>query len=39
MENKLRENYSNLDFYSSHYEILNLDKFKLDNNYVVFSGI
>ena len=39
MEKSLRENHSNLDFYLSNYKILNLDKFKLQNNYVVFSGI
>ena len=30
---------SNLNFFNSKYELLNLDKFDLDNKYVVFSGI
>ena len=38
MENKLKK-ITLIWILLSHYEILNLDKFKLDNNYVVFSGI
>ncbi len=30
---------SNLNFFDSKYKLLNLDKFDLDNKYVVFSGI
>ena len=35
----LSKNCSNLNFFNSKYELLNLDKFDLNKKYVVFSGI
>ena len=33
------QKYSNLNFFNSQYKIINLNKFNLNENYVVFSGI
>ncbi len=39
LEEILIQKYSNLNFFDSQYEIINLNKFNLNENYVVFSGI
>ena len=39
LENIFKQNYSNLDFYYSKYEPLDLTKLNLNTEYIVFSGI
>ena len=39
LEEILRQDYSNLNFFESKYDLLNLNQFNLDKKYVVFSGI
>ena len=39
LEEIFNQKYSNLNFFNSQYKIINLNKFNLNENYVVFSGI
>ncbi len=39
LEKIFRQDYSNLNFFESKYDLLNLNQFNLDKKYVVFSGI